>query len=75
MPSICRDGFVHCVEACNRSVVGRTFRVTLLGISRVRPLVSQSGTDSSPLTTLRSTSTKADCAERECFPPKSVDAI
>ena len=29
----------------------------------MRPLVSRSGTDRSPLTTLRSTSAKADCAE------------
>ena len=36
----------------------------------MRPLVSQSGTDRSPLTTLRSTSAKADCAERSAFHQK-----
>ena len=36
----------------------------------MRPLVSQSVTDRSPLTTLRSTSAKADCAEGSAFHQK-----
>ena len=36
----------------------------------MQPLVSQSGTDRSPLTTLRRSSTKADCAEGSAFHQK-----
>ena len=36
----------------------------------MRPLVSQSGTDKSPLTTLCNTSAKADCAEESAFHQK-----
>ena len=57
-----------------RHAIGRWlaahFGSPFLGMSRVRPLVSQSGTDRSPLTTLRSTFAKADCAEGSAFHQK-----